>query len=133
MSCKELTSKGQQCSREGKYLGCCAQHLNKKINHSIDGVKLIKIVKSNDGIHKFEAEFKRDDGTIFHTKFGAYNMSDYTLHHDKERRERYRIRHTKDLETHNPTSAGYLSYYVLWGDSTSLDKNIKDYKKMFNL
>jgi len=28
---------------------------------------------------------------------------------------------------------GYLSWYLLWGDSTSLQQNIKDYKKKFNL
>jgi hypothetical protein len=29
--------------------------------------------------------------------------------------------------------AGYLSYYILWGDSTSMKKNIASYKKKFDL
>lgn len=67
------------------------------------------------------------------THFGAKGMSDYTIHKDKERRERYRKRHQKDLKTNDPTRAGYLSMHILWGDSTSLKKNISSYKKKFNL
>ena len=67
------------------------------------------------------------------THFGAKGMSDYSIHKDKERRERYRKRHQKDLKTNDPTRAGYLSYYILWGDSTSRKKNISSYKKRFNL
>ena len=59
--------------------------------------------------------------------------TDYLLSKDKERRDRYRKRHAKDLKTGDPTRAGYLSYYLLWGDSTSLKENIKSYKKRFKL
>lgn len=65
------------------------------------------------------------------TYFGAAGMSDYTIHKDKERRQRYRDRHKKDLETGDPTRAGFLSYYILWGDSTSLRDNIASYKNRF--
>ena len=65
--------------------------------------------------------------------FGQKNADDYTITKDKEQRDRYRTRHKKDLETNDPTRAGYLSYYILWGDSTSRQKNISDYKKRFNL
>lgn len=65
--------------------------------------------------------------------FGAKGMSDYTMHKDPKRRENYRTRHKKDLDTKDPTRAGYLSWYLLWGDSTSLQQNIKEYKKKFNL
>jgi hypothetical protein len=60
-------------------------------------------------------------------------MDDYTISKDKEQRERYRTRHKKDLETGDPTKAGFLSYYVLWGDSTSRATNIANYKKRFGL
>ena len=72
-----------------------------------------------------------DDGTVTH--FGAKNMNDYTLTGDKEARDRYRARHKKDLETRDPKRAGFLSYYILWGDSTSRQQNIKDYKVRFGL
>jgi hypothetical protein len=67
------------------------------------------------------------------TRFGAKGYEDYTIHKDINRRQRYRLRHEKDLKTNDPTRAGYLSYYILWGDSTSLQKNISIYKKKFNL
>jgi len=67
------------------------------------------------------------------TQFGAEGMSDYTIHKDKDRREAYRKRHQKDLEKGNYMNAGFLSYYLLWGASTNLDKNIKAYKLKFKL
>ena len=92
-------------------------------------VKLVKIVKSPIASKKLCAIF--DDGT--HTDFGDSSAQDYTQHHDVERRRLYRLRHKKDLLTHDPKRAGYLSYYVLWGDSTSLAANVAKYKAMFNL
>lgn len=59
-------------------------------------------------------------------------MDDYTKTHDEAQRERYRARHAKDL-LGDPTRAGYLSYYILWGNSTNLRQNIQAYKKKFNL
>jgi hypothetical protein len=96
-------------------------------------MKLLSVKKSDKPKYKYVALFKKDDGKEKKTYFGAQGMSDYTIHKDKERRERYRARHKKDLETKDPTRAGYLSYYLLWGDSTSLKENIKNYKKRFNL
>jgi hypothetical protein len=89
----------------------------------------MKLVKSTDGVHKWVAEF--DDGTK--TRFGASGMDDYTLTGDKDARLRYQIRHKKDLRTRDPKRAGYLSYYLLWGDSTSLESNLAAYKRRFNL
>ena len=60
-------------------------------------------------------------------------MDDYTKKHDKEQRDRYRTRHKKDLETGDPTRAGFLSYYILWGASTSLSENIASFKRRFHL
>jgi len=79
------------------------------------------------------AVFETDAGRKKTTHFGASGMDDYTKTHDKEQRERYRTRHAKDLQTGDPTRAGLLSYYLLWGDSTSLQTNLKNYKKMFSL
>ena len=99
--------------------------------------KLLRVVKSEKPSKKWKAIFKMDSGREKTTHFGFKNpndpKNDYTLHKDKARRERYRIRHKKDLKTNDPTRAGFLSYYLLWGDSTSLRKNIADYKKRFNL
>ena len=92
----------------------------------------IVISKSTNKNKKLMAEFFDGDKKIKTTHFGSTGMDDYTLTGDKKARDKYRVRHKKDLDTKDPTRAGYLSYYILWGDSTSRDKNIKDYKKRFN-
>jgi hypothetical protein len=95
-------------------------------------MKLISISDSSKPDKKLMAVFE-NDGRKKTTHFGAAGMDDYTLTKSKEQRERYRTRHAKDLTTGDPSRAGFLSYYILWGDSTSRAKNISDYKKKFNL
>ena len=103
-------------------------------------MKLINVKPSTKSDKKFVATFcmcngesKCCDKERKKTHFGAKGMDDYTITKDKKQREAYRTRHKKDLDTKDPTRAGYLSYYLLWGESTSLQENIKDYKKRFNL
>ena len=91
------------------------------------------VKKSTKPGKKYMAIFTRDNGRTKTTHFGASGMSDYTIHKDKERRARYRDRHKKDLSTGDYMRAGYLSYYLLWGESTSFRENLKSYKKRFNL
>jgi len=95
-------------------------------------VKMV-VKKSTKPGKKYMAIFTRDNGRTKTTHFGASGMSDYTIHKDKERRGRYRDRHKKDLSTGDYMRAGYLSYYLLWGESTSFRDNLKSYKKRFNL
>lgn len=92
--------------------------------------KSVVIKKSTKPDKKLMAVFDID-GKKKTTHFGSKGMDDYTKTKDKEQRKRYRQRHAKDLNTGDPTRAGFLSYYILWGDSTSLDKNISDYKRRF--
>jgi len=96
-------------------------------------MRLLSVKKSDRPEKKFMAEFEMDNGRKRRTYFGAAGMDDYTITKDKEQRKRYRERHQKDLKTDDPTRAGFLSYYLLWGDSTSLRENIRMYKKKFNL
>jgi hypothetical protein len=96
-------------------------------------MKLVSVKPATNGKNKYTATFMKDNGRLKTTNFGAKGMDDYTLKGDKEQRAAYRQRHAKDLTTKDPTRAGYLSYYILWGDSTSLRENIADYKKRFNL
>lgn len=132
MSCSTFVAEGRECSREGKYAGCCHQHAMKKLESHLSDTHLVKVEKATDGKHKFVAVFETD-GRQKHVPFGAKNMDDFTLTKNKVQRDRYRTRHSKDLSTLDPTRAGYLSYYILWGDSTDINKNIKKYKQMFNL
>ena len=93
---------------------------------------LVSVVPDTDGVHKYVATFEKE-GRRKRTHFGAAGMADYTLTGDKERRRLYRERHRKDLETGDPTRAGFLSYYILWGDSTSIRANVAAYKRKFGL
>jgi hypothetical protein len=88
--------------------------------------RIIRLESADDKKHKWVAIF--EDGRK--TKFGAYGASDYTIHKDKERRDRYRARHKKDLETNDPYRAGYLSYYILWNKPT-IAESVKDYNRLF--
>ena len=96
-------------------------------------MKLLRIIDSPISGKEYRAIFETDDGKTRHIDFGDPNLQQYTEHGDLERRERYRARHAKDLRTNDPTRAGYLSYYILWGDSKSMKENIAAYKKKFNL
>jgi hypothetical protein len=92
-------------------------------------MKLLRIIKSPNPAKKWRAEF--DNGR--HTDFGATGYQDYTQSKDPVRRANYLSRHHNDLRTRDPTAPGFLSYYVLWGDSPSMAANIASYKKRFNL
>lgn len=91
-------------------------------------LKLLKVAKSPIARYKLRATWS--DGT--HTDFGATGYSDYSLHKDKERRERYRMRHRKDRIT-IPQTAGALSWHLLWGASTDISKNVTSFKRSFSV
>jgi hypothetical protein len=140
MSCSILTKQGKECSREGYYAGCCFQHANEKLKVNTEDLKLVNVVKAEDGKHKWVAVFEKE-GRTKHVPFGAYGMKDYTLSSgNKEsntdamhRRDRYLERHHKDLRTLSPDKAGMLSYFILWGKSRNIKENIQDYKRMFGI
>lgn len=94
-------------------------------------LKLLYIKKSSRPEKKLEAKFEVD-GRSKTVHFGASGMSDYTKHHDDERKERYIKRHKENENFNDPTTAGSLSRWILW-NKKSLDASISDYKKRFNL
>jgi hypothetical protein len=65
-------------------------------------------------------------------QFGSEGMSDFTIHKDKERKQRYLDRHRKRENWNDPMTAGALSRWILWNKPT-LDASIKDFKKRFKL
>jgi hypothetical protein len=92
----------------------------------------VVIRKSSNPAKKLDAVFSNTSGGRTKTvSFGSANMDDYTIKKDREQRTRYRSRHKKDLQTGDPTRGGYLSWYILWGASTSRRENIASYKKRF--
>jgi hypothetical protein len=94
-------------------------------------MKLIKIEPSALKTKKWTAIFEHD-GKTTRTHFGAAGANDFTITGDTEARKRYLTRHKKDLDTKDPTRAGYLSYYILWNKPT-MAASIRDYKQRFNL
>lgn len=102
---------------------------------------MVKLVVSNSDKKdkRFKAVFTYSDGVkggkTRTTHFGLKNpkKGTYLDHKDKTIRKNYRARHKQDLKTGDYTRAGYLSYYILWGDKTNLKDAVKDYKKRFNL
>lgn len=92
-------------------------------------IELVRVARARRGTKKYTAHFLVG-GRPRKTHFGAKGYEDYTTHHDRARREKYRRRHQKDLRTRDPTRAGFLSYYLLWGPSVSLAKNVANYKRM---
>ena len=118
-------------------------------------IKLISVKKLKSGDKKYEAKFeitskskntnsknskqnskqKNPKSSLPKTKtikFGAKGMSDFTIHKDTERRNRYINRHKKDLRTKNPMRAGYLSMYILWNKKT-FKASLADYKRRLNI
>jgi len=84
---------------------------------------------------RFTAIFRLHKGgkIIKITHFGQRGGKTYIDEGDKEKRKNFRARHKRDLETKDFKRAGYLAYFLLWGQHTSLKKNIEDYKRKFNL
>jgi hypothetical protein len=95
-------------------------------------IKLLSIKKSNTKGKKLMAIFKINDLNKKTIHFGAAGMSDFTKHKDINRRNRYIKRHLKDLNTNDPTRAGYLSMFILW-NKKSLKDSINDYKRRINI
>ena len=94
-------------------------------------VELTSIKKLIGDKKKYEAFFLVN-GKQKTQKFGAEGMSDYTMHKDIDRRNRYISRHLKDLNTGDPMRAGYLSMFVLW-NKPSFIASVKDYKTRLNI
>ena len=95
-------------------------------------MKLLQVIRSPAAGKKWRALF-RDGDREFHTDFGASGYQDFTQHHDEEKARRYRLRHRKDLLTNNPSRAGFLSYYILWGPDPSFAANLQAYKNRFHM
>ncbi len=69
-----------------------------------------------------------DDNKTIH--FGQAGASDYTIHNDKERKERYLARHRKNEQWDNPLTASFYATNLLWNKPT-LTESIKDTNSRF--
>ena len=114
-------------------------HFGKKAKRKVKGskgvwknkYKLVKLGKSTKSDKKMMAVFEDiKTGRRKTTHFGAAGMSDYNKHKDLNRKKRYIIRHKKNENWNDPTTAGALSKWILW-NKPSLKASIADYKSRF--
>lgn len=103
-------------------------------------MELLKVGKSNKKDKRLTAIFRGEDGKEKRVDFGAKEGSTYIDHKDKEKRSAYVKRHGN-----NPLEKPYLNKKkyadkpanlamdLLWGSSSNLKENIKNYKKKYNL
>lgn len=90
----------------------------------------ITLKKSNKPNKKFMVRI--DDKKTIH--FGSKGMSDYTIHKDKERKNRYIDRHKKreNWTKSGIKTAGFWSKHISW-NKPSLRESIRDTEKRFNI
>jgi len=93
--------------------------------------KVIKLENSPIKTKRFRVYLNDDT----HYDFGLYGGHTYLDHHDKNKRDNYRKRHyaqeQKFIDDLIPSPA-LFSYWLLWGDSVDIDKNIKTLNKKFS-
>ena len=87
-------------------------------------MKVVSVKPSTRANKRYMATFS--NGVVTH--FGDPERPSYPMHKDRDRKRRYMLRHIKDLNTRDPTRAGYLSWYLLW-QFTSLTKSITHYNR----
>ena len=97
--------------------------------NSINKVELVSIGPSSRSNKKMMAKFLIN-GTPKTTHFGATGYSDFTIHKDEARKQRYLARHQARENWENPVTAGALSRWILW-NKPSLEESIVDYKNHF--
>lgn len=95
-------------------------------------MKLIRIGPSSSAGKKMMAVFE-DNGRTKTIHFGQAGADDYTKTKDKAQRDRYLTRHRAREDWDDPTSAGALARWILWGPSTSIQDNIAQFKRRFGL
>jgi|TARA_R100001443_G_scaffold53905_1_gene65451 hypothetical protein len=90
----------------------------------------ITLKKSNKPNKKYMIRI--DDKKTIH--FGSKGMSDYTIHKDKERKNRYIDRHKKreNWTKSGIKTAGFWSKHISW-NKPSLSESIRDTEKRFNI
>jgi hypothetical protein len=95
-------------------------------------MKLVSVKPSNDGKTKFMAEFDIN-GKKKIVRFGVKDSYSFIDGASLKTREAYRARHAKEALNEDPTARGPLSYWITWGDSQDINKNIAAYKRRYYL
>jgi Tfp pilus assembly protein FimT len=64
--------------------------------------------------------------------FGQSSASDFTLHKDEARKQRYINRHKKNENWNNKDTAGFWSRWLLW-EKPTIKESYDNIKKKFNI
>ena len=95
-------------------------------------MKLVDVKPTPDGdLKKFVATFDVG-GRRYNVKFGRKGSFTYVDGASLRVRDSYRKRHATD-NGRAVDSPGMLSYWITWGDSQDIDRNISAYKRRFNV
>ena len=87
----------------------------------------VVIIKSKKKDKKYDAVIDGGKKTI---SFGDDGYSDFTKHHDEERKQRYLKRHKKNETPNNPKTASFYATNILW-NKRSIAASIKDINSRF--
>jgi hypothetical protein len=86
----------------------------------------IEISPSNKKDKKYKAVVDNKK-TVY---FGSKGASDFTLHNDEARKQRYIARHRDRENWSDPTTAGFYAKHILWNKQT-VQASIKDTNTKF--
>lgn len=91
----------------------------------------VLIRRSNRKNKKYMAIIEQNK-SIKTIHFGQKDASDYTIHKDKQRRERYIKRHQKREDWTDIYTAGFWSRWLLWNKPT-IKESKRFIEKKFNI
>jgi hypothetical protein len=94
-------------------------------------IELVDVKPSRRKDKKLVATFNVDD-VIKKIHFGQNGSHTYAEGADDQTRNAYIARHTAREDWTTPLNAGSLSFHILW-NAKSIDKGIRNFKKIFNL
>lgn len=98
-------------------------------------LKMDIVLKKDISPYKYKVTFfNLKKGSRRTIRFGAAGYSDFTIHKDEERRQRYILRHKKneDWTKSGILTKGFWSYHLLWNKPT-IAASINDIQSKFNV
>jgi hypothetical protein len=94
--------------------------------------KFISLKDANDNKHKYVVTLlNKETGREKTIRFGAFGMSDFTIHKDDKRKNNYIARHEVRENWSDPSTSGFWSKNILWNLKTinaSLKDTIKNHR-----
>ena len=99
-------------------------------------VKLVSFSKSDKSGKKYMVRLQTLGGKTKTIHFGDSTMRDYTSFSPQDRskhKSAYLSRHAKREHWNDPTTAGFWSRWILWGNTSNIKSNLASTRKRFNL